>query len=222
MTHMCQLKDELAAVGLDLSDFSTSSSEFLQKILRQQFSRASNYHHDAPLQVACRSVRIRNAKSSSFRVSSEEKLRRKQSEIRRHQRIFQNGHACSRILIKWLPIRMDAMKSEGKITEAEITAAATTNWLACPFCAILGEVVHVKVSRKRKVSKLVNPVTGLPASEIIDASDGSDLDYDPSTDELATSSGSSSEDNSSEDNSSEDDLSSDLFSEYEDDSDCSC
>ena len=52
-THMCEFKDELAEQGLDLMDFSTVSSEFLQKILRQQFARASNFHYDAPIQVAC-------------------------------------------------------------------------------------------------------------------------------------------------------------------------
>lgn len=49
MTHMVELKDSLAEQGYDLGDFSTSTSELLQKKLRQQFSRASNFHPDAPM-----------------------------------------------------------------------------------------------------------------------------------------------------------------------------
>lgn len=104
-THMCEWKDELSAIGLDLIDFSTVSSEFLQKNLRQGLDRASNYHSDAPMQVAARSVRLRCGKAPTQILNAEEIARRKQKEINRHARLFKK-HKCTRYLFDWLPKRV--------------------------------------------------------------------------------------------------------------------
>ena len=178
-THMCEWKDELSAMGLDMMDFSTVSSEFLQKILRQQFSRATNYHHDAPMQVGARSVRLRLGIHSPL-MNPTEIARREQKEFRRHQALFKR-HKCTRVFNDWLPERIagelannpnpfwsnsntnhSGMLKDKKISEDDIRDINIEALLPCPFCEILGVETVLKVPTKRKVSQAV-PAQPLPA-----------------------------------------------------------
>ena len=201
-THMQDFANELAELGLDVVDFSTISSEYLQKVLRQDFARATNFDDTAPLQAAKRQFRLQRAQAS-LKTTDQERIQNSKKETRRLASWY-SKHRCTDVLRSWLPDRVKFLVKNGSFSQDDVAGINMDDLLSCPFCKIGGEKIDQKLGVRTK-THLAND-TGIHGSSE-DETENEDPTWVQPTDGKNSEESDSSDDDSFFDDLSDSDLS---------------